>query len=247
MNNRERTDAGTFVETVTLEAVRSVFDEVRGPVITSSDVSDSLGCTTEAARQKLRRLVDQGEVHRRKTGRIVVYWRPSNESRRETAANTARDDLSGKVGGSPETTLDTESDELDTQDTPTIDDGLPNKKVNMETTADDTLAEDVRAHLKDNDIPPKTQHGREAVVDIFRYLREHGTAKTGEIKSALVPKHGDRYSNKKAMWESVRRYLEDIPGIEKQGRGKYGYASDEAVRDQLIGGENGIYDPTEEF
>ena len=72
---RERTDAGTFAETVTLADVLGVFDEVRGPVITSSDVADALDCTTEAARQKLTRLYDRGEVDKRKTGRTVVYWR----------------------------------------------------------------------------------------------------------------------------------------------------------------------------
>jgi len=243
MSDRERSDAGTFVETVTLEAVRGVFDEVQGPVITSSDVADALGCTTEAARQKLRRLVDLGELGRRKTGRIVIYWRidEKGESRRES-------DPAGSIGGSPETTLDTESDELDTEETPTVDEGLPVEKVRKETAPNpDDLAEDVRAYLEANDRPPKTEHGRDAVIDVFRYLREHGTAKTGEIKEALAPAHADRYTGEKAMWESVRRYLEDVPGIEKSGYGEYGYAGDEAVRDQLIDEESGIYDPTEEF
>ena len=87
MSDRERTDDGTFQETVTLDAVRGVFDTVRGPVITSSDVSDALDCTTEAARQKLARLYDRGDVDRRKTGRTVVYWRTDSagESGRESA------------------------------------------------------------------------------------------------------------------------------------------------------------------
>ena len=244
MSERERSDAGTFVETVTLEDVRGVFDAVRGPVVTSSDVADALECTTEAARQKLRRLVDRGELEKRKTGRTVIYWKATGEeaeSRRES-------DPSGSVGGSPETTLDTESDELDTEETPTVGEGLPDEKVRKETAPDpDGLAEDVRAYLEANDLPPKTEHGRDAVVDVFRYLREHGTAKTGAIKEALAPAHADRYTGEKAMWESVRRYLEDIPGIEKAGYGEYGYAGDEAVQDHLIGEESGIYDPTEEF
>ncbi len=79
MPDRERTEAGTFAETITLDGVLDVFDEVRGPVITSSDVSDALGYTTEAARQKLTRLYDQGRVDKRKTGRTVVYWRREGE------------------------------------------------------------------------------------------------------------------------------------------------------------------------
>ena len=72
---RERDDTGQYVETVGLEDVLHVFDDVRGPVITSSDVADALDCTTEAARQKLTRLYNRGVVDKRKTGRTVVYWR----------------------------------------------------------------------------------------------------------------------------------------------------------------------------
>lgn len=97
------------------------------------------------------------------------------------------------------------------------------------------LADAVREYLDANDIPPKTTHGRDAVIDVFRYLQEHETAKTGDIKSALASKHVDHYSNEKAMWESVRRYLEDIPGVDKPGRGEYEYAGDDAVRETLEG------------
>lgn len=74
MADRERGASGQFVETVTLEDVLGVFDHVRGPVITSSDVAEVLDCTTEAARQKLTRLYDQGKVDKRKTGRTTVWW-----------------------------------------------------------------------------------------------------------------------------------------------------------------------------
>jgi hypothetical protein len=95
---RERNDSGQYVETVGLDGVLAVFDQVAGPVITSSDVSGALDCTTEAARQKLTRLYDQGRVDRRKTGRTMVYWRAdaqgdeSGRERRETPpADTAVD------------------------------------------------------------------------------------------------------------------------------------------------------------
>jgi len=71
---RERDDSGQYVETVGPDDVLDVFTHVRGPIITSSDVSGALDCTTEAARQKLARLYDQGKVDKRKTGRTVVYW-----------------------------------------------------------------------------------------------------------------------------------------------------------------------------
>lgn len=76
---RERDDSGQYTETVDLKSVLDVFDAVDGPVITSSDVSEALDCTTEAARQKLKRLVDDGTLQRRQTGRTMVYWRASDE------------------------------------------------------------------------------------------------------------------------------------------------------------------------
>jgi predicted ArsR family transcriptional regulator len=52
-----------------------VFEAVDGPVVTTTDVADVLGVTTEAARQRLNGLVQDGHLRRRKTGRTVVYWR----------------------------------------------------------------------------------------------------------------------------------------------------------------------------
>lgn len=72
---RERDESGKYSETVTPDAVLSVFDEVEGPVITSTDVSEALDCTTEAARRKLKQLVNDGTLARRKSGRTVLYWR----------------------------------------------------------------------------------------------------------------------------------------------------------------------------
>lgn len=74
MSDRTRTDAGRYAETVTPERVLEVFDLVDGPTITSSDVAGILDCSTEAARQKLNRLHEQGRIHRRKAGRTVLWW-----------------------------------------------------------------------------------------------------------------------------------------------------------------------------
>lgn len=72
---RLRDDQGQFVETADRESVLSVFDAVEGPVVTTTDVSDVLGITTEGARRKLNELVADGPLRRRKTGRTVVYWK----------------------------------------------------------------------------------------------------------------------------------------------------------------------------
>ncbi|QSG14232.1 FaeA/PapI family transcriptional regulator [Halapricum desulfuricans] len=73
--DRVRDEDGQFVETVDGETVLSVFEAVAGPVVTTTDVSDVLGVSTESARQKLNDLVGGGKLRRRKTGRTVVYWR----------------------------------------------------------------------------------------------------------------------------------------------------------------------------
>jgi ribosomal protein S25 len=75
MGSRERSESGHYVETVTQDRVLDVFDDVEGPVVTSSDVAESLDCTTEAARRKLQSLYDEGVLDRRKTGRTLIYWR----------------------------------------------------------------------------------------------------------------------------------------------------------------------------
>jgi len=95
------------------------------------------------------------------------------------------------------------------------------------------LVEDVREWLEGR--PPKTSHGREAVLTVFSLLRERGTMKTGELKAELWEDYSDDYSSERAMWESVSRYLEDVPGVEKGGYGEWTYSGDENVRRQLSG------------
>lgn len=72
---RERGEDGVYVEDTSHEDVLGVFDLVEGPVITSGDVADALGCSTETARRKLTELYDEGRIGRRKTAGRVVYWR----------------------------------------------------------------------------------------------------------------------------------------------------------------------------
>lgn len=95
MEDRERTESGQFVKRVMLEDVLDVFDQVRGPVITSSDVAEELECTTEAARQKLTRLVDQDRLAKRKTGRTTVYWRQKSGSDTEISFEMDEDVVAG--------------------------------------------------------------------------------------------------------------------------------------------------------
>ena len=71
---RKRDASGRFADSITGGDVLGVFEAVAGPVVTSTDVGDVLGVSTEAARQHLNKLVSDGPLRRRKTGRTVVYW-----------------------------------------------------------------------------------------------------------------------------------------------------------------------------
>ena len=77
---RSRDTDGRFTETVAPEEVQDVFTVVAGPVVTTTDVADVLGISTEAARLKLNDLVSEEVLQRRKTGRTVVYWQPGNST-----------------------------------------------------------------------------------------------------------------------------------------------------------------------
>jgi predicted ArsR family transcriptional regulator len=72
---RERDETtGLYAEKALLNAVLDVFGQVRGPIVTSSNVAEHLDCATETARRKLKELYDQEVVGKRTTGRTTVWW-----------------------------------------------------------------------------------------------------------------------------------------------------------------------------
>ena len=103
---RRRDDQGQFVETADRGAVLSVFDAVEGPVVTTTDVSDVLGITTEGARRKLNELVTDGPLRRRKTGRTVVYWKMAEPTGADAPAHeeppAADEELADEEESDPE-------------------------------------------------------------------------------------------------------------------------------------------------
>lgn len=72
--NRKRDEAGQYVEQVTHDSVKGVFEQAEIPVLTASEVADELDCSRPSAYNKLEDLVEQGELHKKKVGaRAVVY------------------------------------------------------------------------------------------------------------------------------------------------------------------------------
>lgn len=68
-----------FEEQYSTEDVRGVFDEVRGPALISSDVTEALGCGDQTARNKLEELHDDGRVERRETSHTTLWWLSEDE------------------------------------------------------------------------------------------------------------------------------------------------------------------------
>lgn len=73
---RERDEGGKYVEQVTLDSVLAAFKEADLPVLTASEVAEYLDCSRPAAYNKLEKLVEAGQIHKKKVGaRAVVYIR----------------------------------------------------------------------------------------------------------------------------------------------------------------------------
>ncbi|NKE37915.1 hypothetical protein GWG54_19370 [Natronococcus sp. JC468] len=73
-SDRKRNDRGEYVETVTPEGVLEVMRRSPDPIVTAKEVGEALERTSEAARQKLLKLQDEGIVARRKVGAGAVVW-----------------------------------------------------------------------------------------------------------------------------------------------------------------------------
>lgn len=77
MADRERTETGEYVETVSLDDVLDAMRTSTAPFVTNHDVADALGCSSETARRKLAALHEAGDIERRKVGgNAVVWWVP---------------------------------------------------------------------------------------------------------------------------------------------------------------------------
>lgn len=241
MVEKERDESGRFSRSVddadVLGAVRA-----HDPAATS-EIADEVGISRQGADRRLRSLREDGAVSSKKIGASLVWFIP-----RERAGGAAGFDPDGLQGDGSNTIAD-----IDAEDTATTAGatettaGGRNAESGRTRDESDTLAEEVRAYLDGTDTPPKTEHGRDAVIDVFRYLREHGATKTGELQDAVYPDYTEEWGSARTMWNAIDRYLENIPGIEKGGYGEWTYTGDDAVRDQLDGKESGIYDPTTEF
>lgn len=191
--DRKRSGAGEFVEEIGLDDVVDVFDEVRGPaVITSSDVAGALGCTTEAARQKLKRLYDRGEVDRRKSGRTTLWWHTGGERIPDDVRARGVADA-GAAGDESEPTATPAADTV-TSDAGDI------------RARGDTLADAL-------DALDTTDERRAAVRACVAYLREHGSGQRSDFLDAVYPEHGAGFRSEGGWWNKIgKEYLKAVAG-----------------------------------
>jgi len=149
----------------------------------------------------------------------VIYWRADREGF----------DTADLQGDATTTLADTDAGGTNAAETPRTSENTESGRTHGESNA---LAVRVWGYIARKDVPPKTEHGRNAVIDVFRYLREHGTAKTGELQDAVYPDYADEWGSPRSMWESIKRGFGDTPGIEKGGYGEWTYTDDESVREE---------------
>ncbi|WP_122088697.1 helix-turn-helix domain-containing protein [Halalkalicoccus subterraneus] len=91
-SDRKRNEEGRYVETVSPDTVLEVIQHAADPIVTAKEVGEKLDCTSEAARQKLLRLQDQGIVARRKVGAGAVVWWLVDDDQSTTSTEFDADD-----------------------------------------------------------------------------------------------------------------------------------------------------------
>jgi DNA-binding Lrp family transcriptional regulator len=204
--------------------ILNVFRETSDPVLSTAEVADALPIQRRGTLNRLRRLQEDGRLNSKQIGgRNTVWWLTDRTaSTAPSGSPPPTDDDPPRSREGDVTGDESEKSEAEEVATPERSDA---------EESDDALAADVRAFLSGR--PPKTSHGQDAVVDVFQLLREWGTMKTGELKSALYEDYADHYGSERGMWESVSRYLEDVPGVEKGGYGEWTYAGDDVTREEL--------------
>lgn len=214
---REREDSGTFGETVGLDDVLDVFDDTRGPVITSSDVAAQLGCTTDVGREMLRRLYNRGEVDKRETGGVVVWWRSDWVNVNTNTALVNDDSLDDDREFTERETLDLP----DPSDDDDSDESSRNSQERREFTQGKTL--DLADPADDEETEETSTNGQERreytegkTLDLADPTADEETAQSVAEAIAAVETPGDAASQQKR--EQALREVYDY--LEAHGEGQ---------------------------
>lgn len=165
----------------------------------------------------------------------VATARKSNTDLVQTGDVLARlEDLEERVDALERTRQEAVGDELADAVAEERDLGVSIDQSNQSATQDldtDDITDEIRSYLADH--PPQSEDGQAALLTAWKRLREVGTAKTGAIREYTYERHSDGYTNAKSLWQSIQRYIGDVPGVEKSGHGEWTYAGDDVAREDL--------------
>jgi hypothetical protein len=103
------------------------------------------------------------------------------------------------------------------EDSPVRDRGTPTPR-GPETTMQNGGSgdmDDFRADLGEwlGENGPQTEHGRRGVLRCVDELEARGPLTSEALTDMLEEEIGDNYSRRKSMWESVKRWLKETPGV----------------------------------
>ena len=213
---REHGDGGEYVETVTLDDVRAVFGEVRGPVVLSADVADALGCSRETARRKLGALYDQGEVDRRKVSRRVLYWKD-----RDGDAPTMDDGLPSGPGDVRRDSVGEDAARADAGDDATEPPADPPTDAHGADTAPEEDALDAVDRVADSweGTDDQLEARKAAARAVLDYAREHGTVSKQEAKKNIRPEYPVEGQNARTWYrKTIRPVLNEAAEYDQSAR-----------------------------
>jgi hypothetical protein len=197
-----------------LEELRDVITTSGVPVSTAPELADRLDDDRRGVLRLLEDLAVAGLVESAKPGAKATVWWPSPHPWREPAQSRGRGEAPSEPAREP-----TPAPEPDA--------------ASSDVDAGAGLLEEIEEWLADH--PPKTSHGKRAVLEAVRYLRENGKVPTSEIQAETYERADvdDKYAGDRAMWNSIGRYIDDVPGVEKPEYGMWGWAGDDVARREL--------------
>lgn len=201
-----------------IDALEAVLDVDDQPVANGELVAASLPIEGEAARQRLLRIAADGDVSTAKIGGARVFW--TVDALRESAGPEP-----------PEARLITDSGESAAMEAGGAGspDGDPHPSGAESGSSFD--ADRLRRWLDGR--PPQKRHGKDAIVDVVARLVEAGgdSVETSELRSVVYEGREDKWGGERPAWNSVNRYLADVPGVDGDGAGEWWIDVDVADRE----------------
>jgi hypothetical protein len=87
---------------------------------------------------------------------------------------------------------------------------------------DREIRDALRRHFE-TDTGPQKRQTCEALTDLVILLREKGPLTTADARMELYSQYEDEYSSPSSLWDSLRRYFDETPGVTQPGRGEYDF------------------------